>query len=215
MSKPTPMESSNTIIWDKLKETDPSRTKDFFKGYKGTSVNPNYIYEKLTTVFGPCGIGWGFEIVQDRYVKGYEHEQTHDIRIHLWYKSGGVQSEPIAGYGCTAYVYKDKNGWHTDEDAPKKSLTDALTKASQFMGMCADIFGGLWDDNKYVTQLKEKFESGEPDENPVPRGNLSRSQNLKNKKNQSLTWNLLIRFPRRRLVLFITSSKIQDSVMRI
>jgi hypothetical protein len=35
---------------------------------------------------------------------------------------------------------KDKNGWHTDEDAPKKSLTDALTKASQLIGMSVQTF---------------------------------------------------------------------------
>ena len=170
MSKPTPMEAATMIIWEKLCETDPSRAKAFFKGYKGTSVNPNYIYEKLTTVFGPCGVGWGFEIIQDRYVQGAYfkdcdvHEQTHDIRIHLWFKQNGEKSEPIPGYGCTQYVYKDKNGWHTDEDAPKKSVTDALTKASQLIGMSADIFGGLWDDNKYVQQLKDKFEAGEPED---------------------------------------------------
>ena len=166
MTKPTPMESMNDVIWLKLCETDPKRTKDFYKGYSGTSVNPNYIYEKLTTVFGPCGIGWGFEVTQDRYVKGANFdadgvtEQTHDLQIQFWYKNGDNISKPIPAYGCTQYVYKDKNGWHTDEDAPKKSLTDALTKASQFIGMSADIFGGLWDDNKYVKQLEEKFGAG-------------------------------------------------------
>jgi hypothetical protein len=164
MSKPTALGTLNDVIWLKLCETDPSRTKDFRKGFSGTSINPNYIYEKLTLVFGPCGIGWGVEVIQDRYVKGYEHEQTHDIRIHFWYKNGDVKSEPIPAYGCTAYVFKDKNGWHTDEDAPKKSMTDAITKASQLIGMSADIFGGQWDDNKYVAQLKKKFESGEPED---------------------------------------------------
>jgi hypothetical protein len=169
MNKPTPMESANTTIWEKLCETDPSRTKDFRKGFSGTSINPNYIYEKLTAVFGPCGIGWGFEVAKEGYIQGHGEEQTHEVLIGFWYMSGTVRSAPIPAYGCTAYVLKDKNGWHTDEDAPKKSMTDALTKASQLIGMSADIFGGLWDDNKYVTQLKEKFESGEPEKKPEPK----------------------------------------------
>lgn len=154
-----PLENPNTRIWDKICETDPNRTKDFNKGYRGTSINPNYIYEKLTGCFGPCGIGWGFIIVKDEYKEGHEGEISHSITVDLWYKNGDVKSEPIPGIGGTPYVFKDKNGWHTDEDAPKKSLTDALTKATQLIGMSADIFGGLWNDCKYVAELKKKYNS--------------------------------------------------------
>ncbi len=157
----TPLENPNTRIWDKICETDPGRTKNFSKGYRGTSVNPNYIYEKLTGCFGPCGTGWGFTIDKDEFKEGHEGEISHTMTIGLWYKNGEVKSEPIPGVGGTQYVFKDKNGWHTDEDAKKKSLTDALTKASQLIGMSADIFGGLWDDCKYVAELKKKYNSKE------------------------------------------------------
>jgi hypothetical protein len=106
MNKPTPMESANTTIWEKLCETDPSRTKDFRKGFSGTSINPNYIYEKLTAVFGPCGIGWGFEVAKEGYIQGHGEEQTHEVLIGFWYMSGTVRSAPIPAYGCTAYVYE-------------------------------------------------------------------------------------------------------------
>jgi hypothetical protein len=44
----------------------------------------------------------------------------------------------------------------TDEDAPKKSVTDALTKALSMIGFAGDIFSGRWDDNRYVEGLKEE-----------------------------------------------------------
>lgn len=157
----TPIENPNKRIWEKICETDPYRTKNFNKGYRGTSINPNYIYEKLTSCFGPCGIGWGFTITKDEFKEGHEGEISHAMTIELWYKNDGIKSEPIPGIGGTQYVFKDKNGWHTDEDAKKKSLTDALTKASQLIGMSADIFGGLWDDCKYVAELKKKYKPEE------------------------------------------------------
>lgn len=158
-----PLENPNNRIWEKICETDPNRTKNFTKGYRGTSINPNYIYEKLTACFGPCGTGWGFTIDKDEFKEGYEGEISHTMTVGLWYKNGEVKSESIPGIGGTQYVFKDKNGWHTDEDAKKKSLTDALTKASQLIGMSADIFGGLWDDCKYVAELREKYKPEETD----------------------------------------------------
>lgn len=163
----TPVENANTRVWDKICETDPNRTKKFSKGYRGTSINPNYIYEKLTSCFGPCGIGWGVNITKDDYKEGYGGEISHSMTVQLWYKIGETRSEPIPGIGGTQYVFKDKNGWHTDEDAEKKSFTDALTKATQLIGMSADIFGGLWDDCKYVAELKQKYnDKGDEPEKP-------------------------------------------------
>lgn len=157
----TPLENSNTRIWEKICETDPNRTKNFNKGYRGTAINPTYIYEKLTGCFGPCGIGWGFKIIKDEYKEGHEGEISHSTTVELWYKNGDVKSDPIPGIGGTQYVFQDKNGWHTDEDASKKSLTDALTKAAQLIGMSADIFSGLYEDCKYVAELRKKYNQEE------------------------------------------------------
>lgn len=161
-----PLENPNIRIWEKICETDPYRTKTFNKGYRGTAINPTYIYEKLTACFGPCGIGWGFDIIKDEYKNGHGEEITHSITVALWHKNDGTKSEPIYGIGGTAYVFEDKNGWHTDEDASKKSLTDALTKAAQLLGMSADIFSGLFDDSKYIAELKKKYKKEEGKEKP-------------------------------------------------
>jgi len=163
-----PLENINTRIWEKICETDPARTKKIEGGkFRGTSINPNYIYEKLTSVFGPCGVGWGFEVAEEVYKPGHELNVSHSYRINFWHNNNGIKSEMIPAVGCTDYVFKDKNGWHTDGDAPKKSMTDALTKASQLIGMSADIFGGQWDDCKYVAELKRKYaEQEKVDGNP-------------------------------------------------
>jgi hypothetical protein len=45
-----------------------------------------------------------------------------------------------------------------DNDAFKKALTDALTKLLSHLGMNADVFLGMFDDNKYVAEMRERFD---------------------------------------------------------
>lgn len=39
-----------------------------------------------------------------------------------------------------------------DHDAPKKALTDAITKGLSYLGFCADVFLGEFDGNKYTAK---------------------------------------------------------------
>jgi hypothetical protein len=45
-----------------------------------------------------------------------------------------------------------------DEDAPKKSVTDALVKCASYLGFAGDIFSGMWDDSKYVQHALAEYE---------------------------------------------------------
>lgn len=169
-------EEKNMEVWKNLCETDPNRTKEIKgKKYKGNSINPNYIYEKLTGQFGPCGIGWGFVITKEDFKTGNNGDIIHSVEIGLWYKLDGEKSELIPGKGATTFSGSYQSGPFTDEDAEKKSVTDALTKATQLIGMSADIFGGLWDDCKYIAELKEKYGDNGASTPPPPK-NTSQSK---------------------------------------
>jgi hypothetical protein len=111
---------------------------------------------------------WGVEIKDEQYVSGAPllhdgaaicAEMIHVIRIELRHPDGVVP-----GIGQTVFVGKNKNGFFTDEEAPKKSLTDALTKAMSWLGFAADIHMGMWDDNKYVNSVRQRFEQQEEEE---------------------------------------------------
>lgn len=80
----------------------------------------------------------------------------HKVHARLWYVLDGVRGE-VEQFGQTQIVGKNKNGFYTDEEAPKKSLTDAMSKCLSLLGFSADIHLGLYDDNKYVAQLNEEF----------------------------------------------------------
>jgi hypothetical protein len=90
--------------------------------------------------------------VDEKYVPGGEGTIIHVLRINLRHPHGSVPS-----FGQTTFVGQNKNGVFTDEEAPKKSLTDATTKALSMLGFSADVFLGLYDDNKYVNDRKTEF----------------------------------------------------------
>lgn len=154
---------SNLELWNKVEKTPPSHTKAITgKSYQGTSPKPHYLVHKATETFGPCGIGWGFQIVEERIEEGAGGEKMHLARVRVWYEWDGKRGE-VEHIGGTQFSGTRKNGnTFTDEDAPKKSVTDALVKALSMIGFAGDIFMGRYDDSKYVAELKN--ETSEPDE---------------------------------------------------
>ena len=121
--------TTNTALWDSVETTPPSKTKAITgKPYKGTSPQPYYLIRKATEVFGPCGIGWGFTIIDERMEDGSPNVRVHIARVRVWYEWNGKRGE-VEHVGQTVFCGSNKNGPFTDEDAPKKSVTDALVKA--------------------------------------------------------------------------------------
>jgi hypothetical protein len=143
--------SANLELWKSVEKTDPSHTKAITgKQYKGTSPQPYYLVRKATETFGPCGIGWGYT-VEERVEDGAAHETGCD-KLH-------IERGEVTHIGGTPFSGRRKDGTpYTDEDAPKKSVTDALVKALSMLGFAGDIFIGRYDDSKYVADTREEFQ---------------------------------------------------------
>jgi len=163
---------SNTSLWEKVCTTDPNHTKEFNRGggFKGTAINPTYQLLKATEVFGPVGMGFGWTIAKEDYIPGDSGDVNHVIRLDLWYRVTPQfvammpeaadylgQTCTVTHFGQTIFVGRNKNGAFTDEEAPKKSLTDAISKCLSCLGFSADIHMGLYDSNKYVNDRKREF----------------------------------------------------------
>lgn len=153
--------NQNLKIWEAHADIDPKFTKAITgKQYKGTSPNPHYVIRCLTEQFGPVGKGFGWEVVADDFLP-LGDEILHWCRIRFWHTD---RENFFEAYGQTKALMKTKNGFMSDEDAPKKSLTDAITKAASQIGIGANIFLGRWDDSKYVDQVNADFRQKEQDE---------------------------------------------------
>jgi hypothetical protein len=151
----------NVALWNSVQATDPQFTKTFNRagGFQGTAINPCYVTRRLTELFGPVGIGWKFVIENEDWIQGhYLDAQTrtvvHVIRGHIEYfydpGDGGDWYSTGPQFGQTTFVGANSKGLYTDEEAPKKSVTDCLTKCAVLLGFASDIHLGLWDGNKYI-----------------------------------------------------------------
>lgn len=149
--------NENMEFWNKVKKTDPARVKPITgKQYKGNSPQPYYLVERMTEAFGMCGLGWGLNIINERMERLSDTDVLHVAVVELWYEVDGKRGF-ITQIGQTKAAYKTREGsLMIDEDAPKKSVTDAMTKCMSYLGFAGDIFSGQWDDSKYVESLKEE-----------------------------------------------------------
>ena len=140
---------SNFSIWDQVKHTNPKYTKPFskFGGKTLTTIDPMYQIQVMTGIFGPVGKGWTYNVNYTYTDKNVFAEVLVKYFDKSWHEFGPVSSVQA--------LYKKNGG--LDDEAPKKAMTDAMTKAFSHLGMSADVFLGMFDDSKYVESLKKEF----------------------------------------------------------
>jgi hypothetical protein len=153
------MTDNNTMrLWRAFEQTDPAHTKPVEFGRKFTSIDAHYQIMRVTEQLGPVGQGWGYDVEHSTH-KVNDKLELCFADVTLWWKDGSDQKNfygPIRG--CAELYYEGKGGkMQLDDDAPKKSATDALTKGLSHLGVSADVFLGMFDDNKYVEKMKRRF----------------------------------------------------------
>lgn len=150
----------NKQLWDSVKVTNPSAVKKITgKTYQGNSPKPYWLIERATDTFGPIGIGWGVVVKSERFERMSDTDVLHVAVVSIWYMQDGKRSETFDQMGGTKAAYMSgKGALVVDEDAGKKSVTDAMVKCLSMIGFCADIFSGMWDDSKYVEWAAEQYE---------------------------------------------------------
>ncbi len=172
------MRTDNMRIWEALGKTDPAHTKQFTRagGFKGTAIKPMWANKQMTEFFGPCGIGWGMTEPIFQVVPAGDEIMVY-CTVSLWYADGRQLHNTAYGVGgdkvLSQVLLKDDRGQkifdteagryktypQSDDEAFKKAYTDALSNAMKFIGVAADVHMGLFDDNKYVQQVRGEFEA--------------------------------------------------------
>ena len=117
-----------------------------------TDISPMWRYEVLTEMFGPCGIGWKFEIEKTWITEGADSVQVANATINLYIHDRDTEnhwSEPIPGVGGSMFVAKESKGLYTSDEACKMAVTDALSTACKMLGIGSAIYSGKWDGSKY------------------------------------------------------------------
>lgn len=151
---------SNLDIYNALAIVPPEAKREIAAGrLRGkTDINPMWRIKALTQQFGPCGIGWKYDITRQWTETGAKDEVAAFCNINLYVKVDGEWSEAIPGTGGSAFIASEKNGLYTSDECYKMALTDALSVACKALGVAASVY---WDKDptKYT---------GKPDPVPQP-----------------------------------------------
>src|SRR4029077_10190912 len=131
-------------------------------GFKGTAIKPIESGRRMTEHFGPCGVGWGMDKPEFQLVP---IEGNGEIMVFctvsIWYSEPSATPSPyrcsVYGVGGDKVVTRGAGGLRTSDEAFKSAYTDALGNAMKQIGMAADIHMGLFDDSKYVRDVRAEF----------------------------------------------------------
>lgn len=111
------------------------------KGF--TDINPMWRIKRLTEIFGPCGIGWWYEITREEIIEDDLTKQkaaVMDILLYYKHPKTGEVSHGIPGTGGSALVTQESKGPYFSDEAFKMALTDAISVAAKNLGLAADVY---------------------------------------------------------------------------
>ena len=149
-------------LWSKLCEPPKTALKRIQGGkLKGKSdINPQWRYLALTEVFGPCGIGWKFDVVRKWTENGANGEVLAFVDILFYYRWEGEWAGPIHGTGGSTLVAEEKGRLVSNDEAFKMALTDALSVATKMIGVAASVYLGQFDGKYNVEDIPEDRGTG-------------------------------------------------------
>ena len=171
----------NMKIWDKVYKPPTDALKKITGGRLSgmTDISPQWRYQALTELFGPCGNGWRYETVERWKEDGPEGVVMVFVRVNFFYRKEVVfhegerteqlWSEPIEGVGGSTLIALEKSGLRGSDEAYKMATTDAISTAVKLLGVGGAIYAGKWDGAKYkeddhpqesaVTKIQAKLDT--------------------------------------------------------
>jgi hypothetical protein len=161
----------NLELYKKLSDVPQWARRTIKEGtLKGmTDISPMWRIEAMTEAFGPCGIGWYYEITRQWEVE--KDDLMVFCNINLYIKVGGEWSKPIQGTGGNKIVARfgtsggRAEGYlKTSDEGYKMALTDALSVAMKSLGVGSSIYAGMNDTSKYIQYLEEINAPQEPEQ---------------------------------------------------
>jgi len=159
------MSIDTLATWNAVAKTDPKFTKQVNMGRRFTSIDGQYVIKRMTEVCGQIGEGWTWHAEHSVLEMKERTLAVCDVTVT-------VSGDPsICKWGPVRAMNELINSkGRFDEDAPKKAMTDALTKALSHIGIAADVRLGMFDDNKYVEAMRR--EHAQQQSAPVPHGSI-------------------------------------------
>lgn len=167
-------ENENLKVWLGLKVVPETAKKSIAAGRlkNMTDINPVWRMQRMTEVFGMCGIGWKYDITK-MWSEVFGNEVKCFCNINLFVKVDGEWSDAIPGTGGSSLVAMESKGVYVSDEGYKMALTDAMSVAMKALGLAADVYFAKGADfgTKYesrITSPKASQEFNQPKQNAQP-----------------------------------------------
>ena len=149
-------EMDNLKLYNQLKSVPSEFLKTIQAGrLKGMSdIKPQWRINKLTEIFGPCGIGWKIQNLKFSH-ETVGQETICNCYLEFLFKHNGEWSEPIPATGGSKVATMERNGLYVSDEAQKMAYTDAISVATKMIGLASDIYmgyGGKYDNGNTANQ---------------------------------------------------------------
>lgn len=130
-------EAARVVPQEALKTIQAGRLKGM------SDINPMFRIKRLTEMFGPCGVGWWYEITRKEIIfDEITNQKCAFVDIKLYYidPETGHDSHAIPGTGGASFVATERNGPYMSDECYKMALTDAISVAAKALGVAADVY---------------------------------------------------------------------------
>lgn len=151
--------SPNLHLWNQVCKTDPKMTKKVSFGRSFTAIDPTYQTHQATAMWGPQGVRWGLaDLVYTTFeAKAYDKEAKCEVTTTSMMLEATLFYPGNFGKDGLVRVAADMR-FKPGDDVAKKLRTMCKSKALAELGFGADVFMGQYDDEAYVSGLKNQFE---------------------------------------------------------
>ena len=141
--------ADNMKLWNSWRRPDPKFLKPIGYGPDLTDIKPIFRYESLTRELGVCGFGWKYTIDKQWESTMPDGQIVVFSQVSVYVREGqkGAWSEPISAVGSGMLYEKKGTGMKIDRESYKKSITDALGKACEPLGVGGDVYQGLFNND--------------------------------------------------------------------
>ncbi len=152
-------------IWNMVSETDPKYTSRVTQRGGFTAIDAYYQIRQATELWGPYGSAWGLQNMKRTLVM--EMEMAF-LDAEFFYPDGDKTAAFQIANSIDLKTRSNKNGDNWDDEFVKKLETNTISKSLSRLGFGADVFMGLFDDARYVSEKNQKFGNPQPEPPKMP-----------------------------------------------
>jgi hypothetical protein len=100
-----------------------------------TNVNPHEAVRRMTTVFGPCGTGWGIDTENVT-----ELGDIVQVKVTVWYRPYLLDEKYSKEDVAKVSAWGGTTRFKGDSDLFKKAATNGFSKAVSYLGYASEVY---------------------------------------------------------------------------